>query len=130
MPRGPRLDVPNCLHHVIARGIERRSIFRSDIGRQDFLNRLADKTADGGAPRHEIEPVEVAGHSLRRATVTARAELCHRAVREYGFTLAEVGRALGVSKQSVLRGVRLGERLQRRIEGRFENSGQCARPGS
>lgn len=111
MPRGPCLDAPNCLNDVIARGIERRSIFRSDIDRQDFLNRLADETADGGAPRHEIEPVEVAGHSLRRAAVTARAELCHRAVGVYGFTLGEVARALGVSKQSVLRGVRLGERL-------------------
>jgi len=40
MPRGPRLDAPDALHHVIARGIERRRIFAHDADRQDFLNRL------------------------------------------------------------------------------------------
>ena len=41
MPRGARLDHPGALHHVIARGIERRDIFYSDIDRRDFLDRLA-----------------------------------------------------------------------------------------
>ena len=30
MPRGPRLDAPGALHHVIARGIDRSTIFRDD----------------------------------------------------------------------------------------------------
>jgi len=41
MPRGPRLDAPDALHHVIARGIERCAIFEHDCDRQDFLDRLA-----------------------------------------------------------------------------------------
>lgn len=41
MPRGPRLDAPGCLHHVIARGIERRAIFLDDADRLDFVDRLA-----------------------------------------------------------------------------------------
>ena len=41
MPRGPRLDAPDALQHVIARGIERRAIFAHDGDRQDFLDRLA-----------------------------------------------------------------------------------------
>jgi putative transposase len=41
MPRGPRLDAPGALHHVIARGIERGAIFRNDGDRSDFLERLA-----------------------------------------------------------------------------------------
>jgi putative transposase len=41
MPRGPRLDAPDALHHVIARGIERRAIVEHDGDRQDFLERLA-----------------------------------------------------------------------------------------
>ncbi len=40
MPRGPRLDAPGVVHHVRARGIERRKIFRSDDDREDFLRRL------------------------------------------------------------------------------------------
>ncbi|MEW6088695.1 MAG: hypothetical protein AB1498_10385, partial [bacterium] len=30
MPRGPRLDAPGTLHHVIARGIERKEIFKKE----------------------------------------------------------------------------------------------------
>ena len=41
MPRGPRLDVADALYHVIARGVERRPIFRDDQDRRDFLRRLA-----------------------------------------------------------------------------------------
>jgi len=42
MPRLARLDAPGVLHHVIIRGIERRSIFRDGNDRDDFVARLAD----------------------------------------------------------------------------------------
>lgn len=42
MPRGPRLDAPDTLHHVIGRGIERGKIFSTDADRLDFLARLGD----------------------------------------------------------------------------------------
>ncbi len=41
MPRGPRLDAPGVLHHVMARGIEGRQIFQDDRDREDFVRRLA-----------------------------------------------------------------------------------------
>lgn len=40
MPRQPRLDIPDLLHHVIVRGIERRPIFKDDTDRRDFVDRL------------------------------------------------------------------------------------------
>jgi len=40
MPRGPRLDAPGTLHHVIIRGIERGSIVRDDTDRKTFLDRM------------------------------------------------------------------------------------------
>jgi len=40
MPRGPRLDAPGVLHHVMIRGIERRALFVDDEDRRDFLVRL------------------------------------------------------------------------------------------
>jgi putative transposase len=40
MPRGPRLDAPGTLHHVMVRGIERRRIFVTTADRQDFVARL------------------------------------------------------------------------------------------
>lgn len=40
MPRGPRLDAPGTLHHVMIRGIERGSIVRDDQDREEFLKRM------------------------------------------------------------------------------------------
>ena len=40
MPRKSRIDAPGALHHIIARGIERRKIFRDHADRNDFLRRL------------------------------------------------------------------------------------------
>jgi REP element-mobilizing transposase RayT len=40
MPRQSRIDTPGALHHIIARGIERRKIFDDDQDRDDFLKRL------------------------------------------------------------------------------------------
>ena len=42
MPRRARLDAPGVIHHVIIRGIERRSIFRDNKDRDDMIDRLAD----------------------------------------------------------------------------------------
>ena len=41
MLRLARLDAPGVLHHIIIRGIERRTIFRDDFDRENFLERLA-----------------------------------------------------------------------------------------
>jgi len=36
MPRGPRLNAPGSLHHLIIRGIERGTIVRDDDDRMEF----------------------------------------------------------------------------------------------
>jgi len=41
MARQPRDDAPGVAHHVMARGIERRPLFRDDADREDFLQRLS-----------------------------------------------------------------------------------------
>jgi hypothetical protein len=46
MPRAPRLDVEGGVYHVMARGVERRAIFRDDTDRQNFLRQL-DAVAEG-----------------------------------------------------------------------------------
>jgi REP element-mobilizing transposase RayT len=40
MPRQARLDLPNSLQHITARGIEERQIFIDDQDHQNFLNRI------------------------------------------------------------------------------------------
>jgi len=47
MPRGPRLDAPGVLHHVMARGIERRKIFIEEGDYQDFIERLGKILGEG-----------------------------------------------------------------------------------
>ena len=47
MPRAARLDAVGVLHHVMARGIEKRPIFRDDRDRDDFLRRLAGLSKEG-----------------------------------------------------------------------------------
>ena len=46
MPRGPRLDAPGTLHHVMLRGIERRRIVDNDTDREDFLTRMGTVAMD------------------------------------------------------------------------------------
>lgn len=40
MPRQSRIDTPGALHHIIARGIERRNIFKDNQDRIDFIKNL------------------------------------------------------------------------------------------
>jgi putative transposase len=47
MPRSARLDVPNVLQHVMARGIEGREIFRDKKDREEFLRRLSEVVIKG-----------------------------------------------------------------------------------
>jgi putative transposase len=46
MPRGPRLDAPGALHHVMVRGIEGRDLFRDAADRRDWVQRLAKICAE------------------------------------------------------------------------------------
>jgi len=39
MPRQPRIDSPDLLHHVVVRGIERGKIFYDDEDRDSFVER-------------------------------------------------------------------------------------------
>ncbi len=42
MPRLARLDTPGALHHIMIRGIERRSIFKDNKDRDNLLERLSN----------------------------------------------------------------------------------------
>jgi len=41
-PRKSRIDAPGALHHIIARGIERRKIDYDDADRNNFIDRIGD----------------------------------------------------------------------------------------
>ena len=46
MPRKSRIDAPGALHHIIARGIDRKKIFRDHADQHGFLERLNDILSD------------------------------------------------------------------------------------
>jgi len=46
MPRRSRIDAPGALHHIIVRGIERKTIFKDDADRDNFLERLQNILTD------------------------------------------------------------------------------------
>lgn len=56
MPRSARLDAPGVLHHVMARGIERRHIFRDDLDREDFVTRLSSHCGNRESKRCDVKP--------------------------------------------------------------------------
>jgi len=49
MPRTARLDIPGQLYHITARGVERCDIFRDDIGRSLFCDRLSALLLETGS---------------------------------------------------------------------------------
>ena len=46
MPRKSRIDAPGALHHIIVRGIDRKSIFKDDADKDNFLERLKNILTD------------------------------------------------------------------------------------
>jgi len=79
MPRLARLDAPGILHHVIGRGIERKKIFFNDTAKQ-FCK------------KHDIALGELCSGSRRRVVVEPRASASWIAVRELGYSGADVAR--------------------------------------
>jgi REP element-mobilizing transposase RayT len=48
MPRKARIDAPGALHHIIVRGIERRTIFKDSDDKTDFIQRMEKVLSDTG----------------------------------------------------------------------------------
>lgn len=46
MPRKSRIDAPGALHHIIARGIEKKAIFKDTRDRNNFLDRMGKILAE------------------------------------------------------------------------------------
>ncbi len=104
MPRGPRLDAPGTLHHVMVRGIERTRIFRDDEDRGDFRTRLAG--------RAERAAITVSAWALlpnyRAAATRAREGIAHLRVGRFGQSGRRLASVLGVAPQSVYRAAARG----------------------
>lgn len=86
----PRLDYPGALHHLIARGIERRRIFRSDGDRQTFLDRLGNLVLDSEAGLYAWALMPNHAHVLLRTGLLHLSRLVQRWLGPYAITFNRV----------------------------------------
>jgi putative transposase len=86
MPRQPRLDAPGLLQHVMARGIERRQIFRSDKDRESFLDRLATILEETKTQCYAWSLVPNHFHLLLRTGLTPLSKVMRRLMTGYAVT--------------------------------------------
>jgi len=68
MPRGPRIDFPGAVHHVYARGIEKRSIFLDDSDKIFFLEKVGANLSRWGIQCHAWALMPNHFHLLLRST--------------------------------------------------------------
>ena len=106
MPRGPRLDAPGTLYHVIVRGIERREIVDDDMDREEFVTRMGPIALDTEKIELHCKSAKVAvgmlqSGSRRPPLPKLRRAIALKLINEYGVSLAETARRLGISTSGV-----------------------------
>ena len=80
MGRKSRIDAPGALHHIIVRGIERRSIFVDAQDYEIFLDRLGN---------------------ILSGEIKSRAVISIVAIKQMGFSGADVARVLNITPSAV-----------------------------
>jgi len=83
MPRGPRLDYPNALHHVIIRGIQRSYIFDDDVDKALFLEFFAEALSRTGCICYGWCLMGNHGHFLVRSGPLGLAPLMRSGLTRY-----------------------------------------------
>ena len=116
-----------------SRGRERWAFDERILGSDQFVRQVRDREVEGPRmvarlegtqaavllPRlirtvasiWKVDPEEVCSSGKQRALVAARAVVSFTAVREGGMSLVTVSRELKVSSCTVMRGVRVGQRI-------------------
>ncbi|CAB5153284.1 hypothetical protein D3OALGB2SA_4938 [Olavius algarvensis associated proteobacterium Delta 3] len=83
MPRQARLDIPGVLQHIMARGIEKRDIFRDHRDRQVFLEKLSTVILEGRAKLYAWALMPNHFHLLLRPLETSMADMMRRLMTGY-----------------------------------------------
>ena len=86
MPRQPRLDVPGLLNYVMARGIERRDIFKDNKDRKAFLERLATVLEETQTQCYAWALIPNHFHLLLRTVQTPLSKVMRRLMTGYALT--------------------------------------------
>jgi len=95
MPRKARIDAPGALHHIICRGIEKRTIFRTDSDRDDFLERVRKALLDSQTPCYAWALMPNHFHLLLRTGNASIAQLMRRILSGYAGSFNRRYRRVG-----------------------------------
>ncbi len=85
MPRNPRIDEPDLVYHVIARGIERREIFKSNSDRDFFMAKLGKLALETGTQLYAYTLMPNHFHLLLRRRSTPTATFMQRMLTAYAI---------------------------------------------
>jgi REP element-mobilizing transposase RayT len=83
MLRQARIDTPGALHHIIIRGIERGSIFRDDLDKNEFVQRLERILLETSAPCFAWALIPNHAHLLLRSGLVPIANVMRRLLTSY-----------------------------------------------
>jgi putative transposase len=86
MPRQSRIDAPGALHHIIARGINRKRIFQDDADRDNFLDRLGDILSETQTACFAWALIPNHFHLLLRTGTTAISSVMRRLLTGYAVS--------------------------------------------
>ena len=85
MPRGPRLDAPGTLHHVILRGIERKRIIKNTRDQDDFVGLLGEKALDTGTTIYAWALMTNHAHILLRSGTQGMSTMMRKFLSGYAI---------------------------------------------
>ncbi|MDT9547239.1 MAG: transposase [Chlorobium phaeovibrioides] len=83
MPRGPRLDAPGTLHHVMIRGIDRGNIFLDDTDRAEFLARMGRLAKASGTGVYAFALMSNHVHMLLKSSADGLSAFMRRLLSGY-----------------------------------------------
>ena len=86
MPRGPRLDAPGTLHHVIVRGIEKRVIVENDKDRENFVTRMGSIALDTETSIYAWALMTNHAHILLRSSTAGLSTFMRRFLSGYAIS--------------------------------------------
>jgi putative transposase len=86
MPRRARLDAPGTLHHVMARGIEKRKIVNDVADRKNFVKRLGELSAATNTSIYAWSLLTNHAHSLLRSSEIGLSGFMRRLLTGYAIS--------------------------------------------
>jgi putative transposase len=95
MPRQARIDAPGAVHHIIVRGIERRTIFTDDSDRTNFLDRLGALLPEAVVPCYAWSLMTNHVHLLLRSGNTSISTVMRRLLTGYAVSFNRRHRRYG-----------------------------------